>query len=106
MSASVTQVAAAPGFGTGNAVTVPSDVMVRFVYGSAGDWGVLGFPEFQAFVETGIGTGAYDKVQVVAGGINSMRVPFCFLVQGGRRYYFERQDSTLTFRGYSFTDLR
>lgn len=93
-----------PGYGVANAVTVPATVTTRRVYGTAGSWGVLGLPEFQCFVETGVGTGVFHKEVYIAGGINSMHIPFSFCVPGGRRYYFDRQDSSLGLHTYNYED--
>lgn len=106
------QNAAFPGFGAGNAVTVPSTVQgSRVVVQSfnvtsgavVAGWGAIN-------VETGVGTGVYveeARVEVPGGVTGTFILTLMARVPAGRRYYFTEEgsaDTTVTSYRYNYED--
>jgi hypothetical protein len=96
---------------SGNPVTVPVNVRTRLVYGDVTLDAAALVPAFWTIeVETGIGTGLYDIVLVPtapAASPTGKVDPFCFSVNGGRKYRFTAGGGlgvTETISHYSYTE--
>lgn len=100
-----------PGYGVANAVTVPLDVDLRLVEGTAdlAPTSALG-AYVRLYAEEEIGSGVFELVSqptLDKGPLASGKAHLCGHVMPGRRYYFDRDPNLLgSIPFYHYHDLR